>query len=86
MKLFGCRLRLLLSGCPRHGALGQEHKSLQPGKSQRVKVMVDPRLLADWKNDGWFMPAGDYGFALGRNAEDLGTPVTVRMPSKTWRD
>ena len=65
---------------------GFQRVSLQPGKSQRVKITIDARLLADWKNDGWSMPAGDYGFALGRNAEDLGTPVTVRMPAKTWRD
>lgn len=65
---------------------GFQRVSLQPGKSQRVKITIDARLLADWKDGGWSMPAGNYGFALGRNAEDLGTPVTVRMPAKTWRD
>jgi beta-glucosidase len=66
--------------------VGFQRVSLQPGKSQRVSLKIDPRLLADWRDGGWSMPAGDYGFALGRNAEDLGSTVTVRMPAKTWRD
>ena len=47
---------------------------------------IDPRILADWKNGGWTMPAGEYTFALGKDAETLGTPVKVRMPAKTWKD
>jgi beta-glucosidase len=66
--------------------VGFQRVSLQPGKSQRVSLKIDPRLLADWKGGGWSMPAGDYGFALGRNAEDLGATVTVRMSAKTWGD
>lgn len=30
--------------------------------------------------------AGDYGFALGRSATDLGPVVTVRLPARTWKD
>jgi beta-glucosidase len=32
------------------------------------------------------MPAGDYGFALGRSATDLGPVVTVKLPARTWKD
>lgn len=60
--------------------------SLQPGASKRVSIDIDPRILADWKGEGWSMPAGDYGFALGRNAEELGPIVTVRMPARRWKD
>lgn len=60
--------------------------SLQPGESRRVTVTIDPRLLADWKDAGWSMPKGDYGFALGDNAEDLGAVVTVPMAARKWRD
>lgn len=66
--------------------VGFQRVSLQPGASQQVSVTIDPRLLADWKNGGWSMPAGAYGFALGRNAEDLGPTVTVRMAARNWRD
>jgi beta-glucosidase len=66
--------------------VGFQRVSLQPGASQKLSVTIDPRLLADWKNGGWSMPAGTYGFALGRNAEDLGPVVSVKMPSRNWRD
>jgi beta-glucosidase len=66
--------------------VGFQRVSLQPGASQKLSVTIDPRLLADWKNGGWSMPAGTYGFALGRNAEDLGPVISVKMPSRNWRD
>ena len=66
--------------------VGFQRVSLLPGASQRITVTVDPRLLADWKDGGWSMPAGDYGFALGRSAEDLGPIVTVHRPAKKWKD
>jgi beta-glucosidase len=66
--------------------VGFQRVSLPPGKSQKIAVKIDPRLLADWKNGGWSMPAGDYGFALGQNAEDMGPAVTVPMAARNWRD
>lgn len=66
--------------------VGFQRVSLLPGASQPVVLAIDPRLLADWKDGGWSMPAGDYGFALGRSAEDLGPTVTVHMPAKKWKD
>jgi len=66
--------------------VGFERVSLQPGESRKVTVKVDPRLLADWRNGGWSMPGGEYGFALGRNAEDLGNIVSIPMAARTWRD
>jgi beta-glucosidase len=66
--------------------VGFQRVSLQPGASRQISVTIDPRLLADWKNGGWSMPAGEYGFAIGRNAEDLGSAVTVKLPARNWRD
>ena len=66
--------------------VGFQRVSLQPGESREEAVTIDPRLLADWKSDSWSIPAGDYGFALGRNAEELGPIVTVRLAAKRWRD
>jgi beta-glucosidase len=65
--------------------VGFQRVSLAPGASQKVTVTIDPRLLANWQDGGWTMPAGSYSFALGRNAEDLSAPVTVRMAGKTWK-
>jgi beta-glucosidase len=59
---------------------------LQPGASQVVKVTFDPRILADWKDGGWSLPAGDYAFAMGDDAEHLGTPITVHMAARAWKD
>lgn len=66
--------------------VGFQRVSLRPGASQKVSLTIDARLLADWKNGGWSMPAGDYGFALGRDAERLGPVVAVRLAARTWSD
>jgi beta-glucosidase len=66
--------------------VGFKRLSLAPGASGSATVTFDPRLLADWKDGRWTMPAGDYGFALGRSATDLGPVVTVKLPARTWKD
>ncbi|WP_157968789.1 glycoside hydrolase family 3 C-terminal domain-containing protein [Sphingomonas sp. FARSPH] len=48
-------------------------------------IPIEPRLLADSKGGRWTMPAGAYGFALGRSATDLGPVVTVTLPARQWR-
>lgn len=60
--------------------------NLAAAASQNVSLTIDPRILADWKDGGWTMPAGEYTFALGKDAETLGTPVKVKLPAKTWKD
>jgi len=66
--------------------VGFQRMSLKPGESREVTLTIDPRLLADWKNQGWSMPAGEYGFSLGRNADDLEPVVTAAMAAKEWHD
>jgi beta-glucosidase len=70
----------------RQRLVGFERVMLQPGASQTVEIAIDPRLLADWKDGGWQMPAGDYSFALGDNAEALKPSVKVRYSAKRWKD
>jgi len=71
---------------PKQRLVGYSRVSLLPGAEQKVSLTLDPRLLADWKQGGWSIPAGDYGFALGDNAETLGPVVHVRMAAKRWKD
>jgi beta-glucosidase len=66
--------------------VGFRRVTLEPGASTRVSVTIDPRLLADWTPAGWSVPAGDYAFALGDNAEATGTPVVVHLAARTWKD
>ncbi|MGR6330016.1 beta-glucosidase [Sphingomonas sp. XXL09] len=59
--------------------------TLQPGATATAALAIEPRVLADSKGGRWTMPAGTYGFALGRSATDLGPVVTVRLPAREWR-
>ena len=62
--------------------VGFKRVTLEPGASEKVTVTIDPRLIADWQGGRWVVPQGDYAFALGRNAEELSSPVTVRFSKK----
>jgi beta-glucosidase len=66
--------------------VGFQRVSLAPGASQMVAVTIDPRLLADWRDGGWSVAAGKYGFALGRSADDLGQVVNVTIGAHQWKD
>jgi beta-glucosidase len=59
---------------------------LGTGESRKVTLSIDPRLLADWREGGWTIAAGEYRFALGDNAEALGPAVSTRMKARRWRD
>jgi beta-glucosidase len=62
--------------------VGFKRVTLEPGASEKVTVTIDPRLIADWQGGRWVVPQGDYAIALGRNAEELSSPVTVRFSKK----
>ncbi|MCJ2184789.1 glycoside hydrolase family 3 C-terminal domain-containing protein [Novosphingobium sp. 1949] len=74
------------AGKPIRRLVGYARLDLAPGASQTATVPIDPRLLADWNGSGWTMPAGDYVFALGSDAEHIGESVSVRLKTKTWKD
>jgi beta-glucosidase len=73
-------------GKPIKRLVGFRRVTLDPGASSAVSVTIDPRLLADWTSAGWTIPAGDYGFALGDNADATGTPVTVHLNARSWKE
>ena len=73
------------AGKPMQRLVGFQRVPLAAGAKQAVSLTIDPRLLADWSNGGWTMPAGSYGFALGTDAEHLGPAVTVTMAGKHWK-
>lgn len=66
--------------------VGFQRVNLAPGASQKLTLAIDPRLLADWKDGGWNIKGGQYGFALGENAEKLEALVTVRVAARHWKD
>jgi beta-glucosidase len=66
--------------------VGYQRVELAAGESRKITLSIDPRLLADWREGGWAIPAGEYRFALGENAEALGAAVTTRMKARRWRD
>nr|WP_308461483.1 glycoside hydrolase family 3 C-terminal domain-containing protein [Sphingomonas citricola] len=59
--------------------------TLQPGASREAEIAIDPRVLATSKDGRWTMPAGRYGFALGRSAADLSDVITLSLPARAWR-
>jgi beta-glucosidase len=74
------------NGQTKQRLVGFKRVSLAPGSSQQVTVNIDPRVLADWKDGGWTIPAGEYNFALGSDAATLGPVKTVKMPARSWKD
>jgi beta-glucosidase len=66
--------------------VGFQRIDLAVGGSQAVKLTIDPRLLADWKDGGWSIDGGQYGFALGSDAEHLGPVVNSRIAARNWKD
>lgn len=66
--------------------VGFQRVSLAPGASKKISVTIDPRLLADWKDGGWEIAGGNYGFATGENAEQLGPTVITPMTPRRWRE
>ena len=61
--------------------VGFQKVVLAAGAGQAVSVRVDPRLLADFVDGGWTVPAGRYSFAFGRSAVALGPVVEIDLPA-----
>jgi beta-glucosidase len=61
--------------------VGWSKVTLEPGKSRRVTIDVDPRLLAhfDEKLGHWRIDAGDYRVTLGTSARDASAATNVRI-------
>jgi beta-glucosidase len=66
--------------------VGFARVDLDAGQTKTVEMSIDPRLLADWTGREWTLLGGDYRFALGANAEDLGPLTEVKLKVRRWRD
>ena len=66
--------------------VGFQRVELAPGETRRVVLDIDKRLIAEWENDGWVVPGGEYRFAVAENAEDPGKTVTIRLPEEKWEE
>ena len=66
--------------------VGFRRIQLASGERQTVSLELDPRLLADWRDGAWELPAGEYSFALGMDAEKLGPTTTARIRARRWED
>ncbi|AEG50414.1 Beta-glucosidase [Sphingobium chlorophenolicum L-1] len=74
------------TGKPARRLVSFQRVELVAGQSKPLAMTIDPRLLGDWRDGNWTIVAGDYGFALGEDAEHLGPVTTVRLKGRTWRD
>jgi beta-glucosidase len=72
------------AGQAKRRLVGFQRVELAPGETKQVALNIDQRLLADWKDGGWHMPAGLYRFALGESADRLGRAVEINLPERRW--
>jgi beta-glucosidase len=68
-------------GVPARRLLAFARVRLEPGEKRRVTLTIDPRLLADFDvgRQVWSIPAGDYGFAVGRDAGTMVVGADARL-------
>jgi beta-glucosidase len=54
-----------------------------PGRTERVTIDIDPRLLAMWDtaNPGWTRHAGPYNVSVAYSSRAFGETVSVTLPA-----
>jgi beta-glucosidase len=59
---------------------------LKPGKSKRIELSVDPRLLATYEaaNNNWRIRKGTYRLLLGQSSDDQMQSVAVTLEDSSW--
>ncbi len=57
--------------------VGYQRVSLSAGTMKHVSIEIDRRLLAHWKDGHWHVAPGNYEFALGHSATELGARAAV---------
>jgi beta-glucosidase len=65
--------------------VGYRRVQLDAGESRQLTLSIDPRLLADWRDGAWRIPAGEYRFALGEHAEALGPETATQIKARHWQ-
>jgi beta-glucosidase len=58
---------------------------LRPGEQRGVILPLDARLLADWGGKDWLLRGGRFSFALGSDAQTLGSAVSVQLSPRHLR-
>lgn len=71
---------------PRRRLIGFERVELEPGEARRVRVEVEPRLLAryDAEAAAWRIDGGPYRIAVAHDAEDHGASAGVELDTRTF--
>jgi beta-glucosidase len=68
----------------RLGAFAKAH--LKPGRTQRVELTIDPRLLATYEAAGnnWHIRTGSYRLTLGEASDAAMQSADIVMPDLVW--
>jgi beta-glucosidase len=72
-----------VNGETRQRLVGFAKRDLRARRGTDVQLTIDPRLLAEWRDEGWAVEGGTYTFALGHSASDLLEPVGVDIEAFT---
>ncbi|WP_246203012.1 beta-glucosidase family protein [Sphingomonas lacunae] len=64
---------------PQRRLAGFERVELAPGEERLVDVALDPRLLGQWRDGGWYWPDGRYAVAAGTSALETGAPMSLSV-------
>ena len=70
------------AGSPTRRLVGFQKVALKAGETREVVITLEPRILADWSGKDWAIKGGDYGFALGKDAESLGDAATIKVAAR----
>jgi beta-glucosidase len=71
-------------GGPVRRLAGFARLELAPGESKTVTIPPEPRIMAEWVKGGWHLAGGNYRFALGSSASELGPEAVHRFAEKRW--
>lgn len=69
-------------GKPCHRLLGFEKTLLAPGQTAHITLHPDPRLLADFADHAWHVPAGELRIGIGFDAAHMQAAGSVTVPAQ----
>jgi len=74
-----------MAGTATRRLAGYQRVMLSPGESRELRIDLEPRVLAQWRDGQWQQPAGQYLLASGRSSLDLDPPLTLTLPARNWK-
>ena len=74
-----------MAGTATRRLAGYQRVMLAPGESRELRIDLEPRVLAQWRDGQWQQPAGQYLLASGRSSLDLDPPLTLTLPARNWK-